>query len=123
MTVKLPIGSDALTFTTYDANNGAAGGGNLLSEQKATVTIVQGVANGPGGAFTIVLDANAAIMTVNGSGSCQNGPVGSSFGSVGTTPVTFSVAYTDPHGNTIVAPGLPKLSVTTSGVTGGTIGV
>lgn len=123
MTVKLPIGSDGLTFTTYDANNGAAGGGNVLSEQKSTVTIVQGVANGPGGAFTIVLDGNASTMTVSGSGSCQNGPVGASFGSVGTTPVSFSVAYTDPASKTIVSPGLPKLSVTTSGVTGGTIGV
>ncbi|MEA2666214.1 MAG: hypothetical protein QOI11_3158 [Candidatus Eremiobacteraeota bacterium] len=123
MTVKLPIGSDGLTFTTYDANNGAAGGGNLLSEQKSTVTIVQGVANGPGGAFTITLDANAATMTVSGSGACQNGPIGSSFGSVGTTPVGFSVAYTDPAGKTIVSPGLPKLSVTATGVAGGTIGV
>jgi hypothetical protein len=123
MTVKLPIGSDGLTFTTYDANNGASGGGNILSEQKSTVTIVQGVANGPGGAFSIVLDGNASTMTVSGSGSCQNGPVGASFGSVGTTPVNFSVAYTDPASKTIVTPGLPKLSVTTSGVTGGTIGV
>jgi hypothetical protein len=123
MTVKLPIGSDGLTFTTYDANNGASGGGNILSEQKSTVTIVQGVANGPGGAFSIVLDGNASTMTVSGSGSCQNGPVGASFGSVGTTPVSFSVAYTDPASKTIVSPGLPKLSVTTSGVAGGTIGV
>ncbi len=123
MVVKLPIGSDAITFTTYDANNGAAGGGNVLSEQKSTVTIVQGVANGPGGAFSVVLDANAATMTVSGSGSCQNGPVGSSFGSVGTTPVSFSVSYTDPATKTIVTPGLPKLSVSATGVTGGTIGV
>lgn len=125
MTVKLPIGTDGVTFTTYDASNGASGGGNVLSKQNATVTIVQGVANGPGGAFTIVLDANAATMTVNGSGSCQNGPVGSSFGSVGTTPVSFTVAYTDPAGKTVGTGvvGQPKLSVTTSGVTGGTIGV
>jgi hypothetical protein len=123
MTVKLPIGSDGLTFTTYDANNGAAGGGNVLSEQQSTVTIVQGVANGPGGAFTITLDANASTMTVSGSGSCENGPVGGSFGSVGTTPVNFSVAYTDPAGKTVVSPGQPKLSVTATGVTGGSIGV
>ncbi len=95
----------------------------MLSEQKSTETIVQGVANGPGGAFSIVLDANASTMTVSGSGSCENGPVGASFGSVGTTPVNFNVAYTDPASKTIVGPGLPKLSVTTSGVTGGTIGV
>ena len=123
MTVQLPIGSDAVTIITYDATGGAAGGGNVLSEQKTTVTIVQGVANGPGGAFSVVLDGNAATLTVNGSGSCESGPVGASFGSVGTTPVTFNVAYTDPAGKTLAGPGLPKLGVTATGVTGGTIAV
>ncbi len=62
-------------------------------------------------------------MTVSGNGSCQSGPIGSAFGSVGTTPVTFTVAYTDAATKAIVTPGLPKLSVSATSVTGGTIGV
>ena len=37
--------------------------------------------------------------------------------------MTFNVAYADADGGTVVAPGLPKLSVTATGVTGGSIGV
>ena len=114
--VPLPPGSDTITVTAYDNTGGT---GNTLSQQVQTFTVSTGVTN----SFSLVLDANAAAMVVSGSGSCQNGPIGSSFGTVGTTPVTFSVAYTDAAGKTIVAPGLPHVSVVASGVSGGTIGV
>lgn len=115
-TFQVPIGDDTMTLTSWDATGGT---GNALSQQISTQWVQQGVTN----TFAISLDANAATIAVSGSGSCQNGLVGASFGSVGTTPVSFSVAYTDPAGKTIVSPGQPTLAVTTTGVTGGTIGV
>jgi hypothetical protein len=91
------------------------------------------VAAGVANSFNLTLDANVSVMTVNGSGSCQAGPVGAAFGAVGTTPVTFTVSNTDLAGKTIVGPGLPTLEVqdntatyqTASGTingTGGTVG-
>lgn len=126
VTMHVPPGSDTFTFTTYDA---AGGTGNILSQQQQTLTVVAAVAN----SFNITFDANAAVMTISGSGSCQNGPIGSVFGSVGTSPISFSVAYTDPATKAIVAPGIPKLEIqdnggtfqTSSGTingTGGTVG-
>jgi len=123
--ILIPPGSDNLTFSLYDNTNAT---GNILSQQIQTLTVTVGTSN----SFNVIFDANANIMTVNGSGSCQNGPIGAVFGSVGTTPVTFSVAYTDLAGKTIVAPGIPVLAIqdntatyqTASGTingTGGTI--
>jgi len=123
--ILIPPGSDNLTFSLYDNTNAT---GNILSQQIQTLTVTVGTSN----SFNVIFDANANIMTVNGSGSCQNGPIGAVFGSVGTTPVTFSVAYTDLAGKTIVAPGTPVLAIqdntatyqTASGTingTGGTI--
>ncbi len=105
---QLPIGDNTLTLSSWSA---ASGGGNKLSQQIATVWTQQGVANGPTGQYAISLDANAATITLNGSQPCQNGTVGSVFGSVGTTAVNFSAAYTDLKGRTIVAPGLPQLAI------------
>jgi hypothetical protein len=132
VSMQVPPGNDTFTFTTYDT---ATGTGNILSQQIKTLTVVVGKANSPTSdpAFNIIFDANLGVMTVNGSGSCQQGPVGAAFGSVGTTPVNFSVAYTDPATKTIVGPGLPKLQIqdntatyqSTSGTingTGGTVG-
>ncbi len=121
--IKLPPGTDNVTFSACDVTGGTCAGpgasGNILSQQIQNLTVQAGTTN----SFNVTFDANAATLTVNGSGSCSNGAVGASFGSVGTTPVNFNVAYTDGAGKAVVAPGLPKLSVTTSGVTGGTIGV
>ncbi len=120
--IQLYIGNDTLHVRSYDA---AGGTGNALSSQNPVLSVVEGRNN----IYLFALDANAATISINGSGSCEAGAVGSSFGSVGTTPVTFSVAYTDPAGKTIVGPGLPLLNVggtTTSGTiagTGGTVGV
>ena len=118
--VKLPPGTDDVTIAAYD---GTAGSGNVLSQQIRTFTVVAGGSASAANQFSVTLDANAATMTVSGTGSCQNGPIGASYGSVGTTPVNFNVGYTDAAGKTVVAPGLPKLSVTATGVTGGTIGI
>jgi hypothetical protein len=118
LTVPLPPGTDTLTMSTYASNNGT---GIALSEQIQTFTVVVGGLN----SFSVTFDANAATMTVNGSGSCANGPVGTAFGVVGTTPTTFSVAFTDASAKTIVTPGLPIISVngsTTSGTITGTGG-
>jgi hypothetical protein len=125
--IKLPPGTDNLTVSAQDASS------HILSQQIQTLTVVAAQAN----SFSMTLDANittpSGSMTVNGSGSCQNGPVGTAFGSVGSSPITFTVAYTDAAGQTIRAPGLPKLEIqdnvgtyqTASGTingTGGTVG-
>jgi hypothetical protein len=123
LTIKLPPGTDNLTMAAEDSSN------NVLSQQIATFTVVVATANN----FSTVLDANLGVMTVNGSGSCQSGPVGAAFGSVGTSPITFNVTYVDPAGASVRAPGLPKLEIqdntatyqTASGTvngTGGTVG-
>jgi hypothetical protein len=124
--ITMYVGSDTVAINAYDASNGT---GNVLSEQNAVEPVVAGVAN----SFAISLDANAATMVVSSSGSCSTGAVGSSFGGVGTSSQTFTVAYTDPAGKTIVGPGLPSLAIlgndsayhTDSGTisaTGGTVG-
>ncbi|MEA2718735.1 MAG: hypothetical protein QOJ39_599, partial [Candidatus Eremiobacteraeota bacterium] len=101
LAIKLPPGTDNLTIAAEDSAS------HVLSQQIATFTVVVATANN----FSTVLDANLGVMTVNGSGSCQNGPVGAAFGSVGTTPITFNVAYTDQAGAAVRAPGLPKLEI------------
>jgi hypothetical protein len=122
---QMPIGIDATAIKSWDANGGT---GNVLSAQVATLTTVQGVAN----SFGVSLDANANSIAITGSGNCAVGTVasGTTFGSVGTSPVTFNVAYTDPAGKTIVPPGLPLLQIedntstyrSTSGTINGTGG-
>jgi hypothetical protein len=123
---QMPIGIDTVTIASWDANGAT---GNKLSQQVATLTMLQGVTN----IFGVSLDANAAAATITATGACQSGTVGSSYGSVGTTPQTFGVTFTDADGKTIVAPGLPTIEIlgndaayhTTSGTingTGGTVG-
>lgn len=124
MTLALPPGSDNLTFTTYDNTNGT---GNVLSQQEQTLTITVGQAN----TFSVTFDANANTMTIASSTNfCQSGNIGAVFGSVGTSPVSFAVSYTDAAGKTILSPGLPKLEIedntstyqTSSGTINGTGG-
>ena len=116
-TFQVPIGDDTMTLTSWDATGGT---GNKLSQSISTQWAQQGVTN----SFAISLDANAATITVSGTAACTSGgSVGTAYGSVGTSPATFTVAYTDAAGKTIVSPGQPALNVTTSGVTGGTLGV
>jgi hypothetical protein len=106
--LQLPPGTDQTVVTAYDNTGGT---GNILSQQTQNLTVVVAAAN----SFSMVLDANittpSGSMTVNGNGSCQTGPVGAAFGSVGTSPISFTVAYTDAQNKTIVAPGLPKLQI------------
>lgn len=128
VTVLLPPGTDNMTISLYDA---AGATGNVLSQQINTYTVTVGKLN----SFNITFDANLGQMTVSGSGSCQAGPVGAAFGSVGTTPVTFTISYTDPAGKTIPSgvAGQPKIQIqdntatyqSSSGTingTGGTVG-
>ncbi len=107
---QLPIGINTITVTAWSANGGT---GSTLSQQVSTVTTVQGAAN----AYAISLDANASTMTVSGTAACATGAVGATFGSVGTSPVTFNVAFTDPAGKTITAPGLPTIEIQDNGGT------
>ncbi len=110
VTLKLPPGSDDVTITACSVTGGCTLTSNptkVLSQQRQTLTVVVATSN----SFNVVLDANVSIMTVNGSGSCQSGPVGAAFGSVGTTPVTFTLSNTDTAGKTIVTPGLPKIEI------------
>jgi hypothetical protein len=100
----VPPGNDSITVKLWDTNGGT---GSILSQQIQTLAVVVGTNN----SFNMTFDANSALMVVNGSGSCQNGPVGTAFGSVGTSPITYTVAYTDAAGKTIVAPGVPILEI------------
>ncbi len=112
VTLKLPPGTDNVTVSACDVTGGtciAPGtvSGNVLSQQIQDLSVAAGTTN----SFTMTLDANAATIALNGSQPCQNGNVGSVFGSVGTTPVTFNAAYTDAATKTIVAPGMPVLQI------------
>ncbi|HET7812838.1 MAG TPA: hypothetical protein VFL13_00540, partial [Candidatus Baltobacteraceae bacterium] len=73
-----------------------------------------------------------AAVAITASGYCQTGAVGSVYPSVGTSPVTYGVTFTDAAGKTVVAPGLPTIEIqdntstyqSTSGTintTGGTV--
>ena len=110
MPIKLPPGTDNITISAYDT---AGGTGNVLSQQIATFTVVAAAVN----SFNIVLDAQlttpSGSLIVNGSQPCQNGTVGTTFGTVGTSAVTFNVAYTDAAGKTIPTGvvGQPKLQI------------
>jgi hypothetical protein len=128
--IKLPPGTDNMTMTAYDNTGGT---GNILSQQIQNFTVTAGGSASGSNNFSTTLDANINTLVVNGSGSCQGGTVGSVFGSVGTSPVTFTISLTDPAGKTPVAPGMPKLEIqdntatyqTSSGTingTGGTVG-
>jgi hypothetical protein len=122
--IKLPPGVDNITITASDNTGGS---GNVLSQQIATFTVVAATAN----SFNIVLDAQittpSGSLTINGSGACQNGPVGAAYGAVGTSAVTFNVAYTDAANKTIPTGvvGQPKLQIQDNTATyqsaGGTI--
>ncbi len=110
VTFQLPPGSDNITVTAYDNTGGT---GNVLSQQINNYTVVVGTTN----SFSIVLDANlttpSGSLVVNGSQPCQNGTVGTTFGTVGTSMVSFTVAYTDAAGKTIPSGvvGQPKLQI------------
>ena len=101
LTIKLPPGTDNITMSAQDSSN------NVLSQQVQSFTVVAGIVN----SFSTTLDANAATITVTGTQACQIGTVGSVYGSVGTSPVNFTVSYTDLATKTIVAPGLPVLTI------------
>jgi hypothetical protein len=145
LSIMIPPGIDNLTFSLYDA---AGGTGNILSQQIQSFSVAVGQAN----AFGLIFDANVTTpsgsMLVSSSTSSGNGcqlsaagfgrnpldviQAGSTFTSTGTAAITFSVAYTDAQGKTVVAPGLPKLEIedntstyqTTSGtINGSSVGV
>jgi hypothetical protein len=103
LTIQLPPGSDNVTMSAQDSSS------HVLSQQIQTFAVTVATNN----LFSVTLDANAATMTITGAGFCAVGSVtnGSTFGSVGTQTANFTVAYTDPAGQTIRAPGLPTLSV------------
>jgi hypothetical protein len=119
----VPIGTDTLSIGTYDQPNA---GGNLISQQFTTVTVKQGVANGPPAAgYTFTLDANPKTITVAPPGTgvvCPHNPVQAADSCTinGTSALAFTVTVSDAHG-TIIAnnsiPGSPLLSAS-SGTAG-----
>ena len=118
-TIALPPGTDAMTIAGEDSSN------NVLEQQNPTLTVTAG--NGASGLnnFSVTLDANATAMVISGNQPCQSSQVGSVFGTAGTSPVTFNVAFTDTDGNTVTSPGLPVIEIedntTTYQKTSGTI--
>jgi len=106
--IQLPPGTDNTTVTAYENTGGT---GNILSQQIANFNVVAATAN----SFNIILDANAATLTVSAtSGFCAGSFTVSNaqtVATVGTNSVTFNASYTDPATKTIVGPGLPVLAV------------
>lgn len=109
------VGTDTLSVGTYDQANA---GGNLISQQFTTVTVLQGVANGPPAAgYTFTLDANPSTINISPPGSGVTGSVGSGFTVNGSSALTFTVTVNDAHGTTLTnnaIPGSPVLSATSS---------
>ena len=62
------------------------------------MTVVAGGSATAANQFSVTLDANAADDDGKRQRKLSNGAIGASYGSVGTSPVNFSVAYTDPAG-------------------------
>jgi hypothetical protein len=127
-TINLPLGDDSLTIATYDGFSGGSATGNIISQQRAVASVVQGTLN----TFTFTLDANSGAFTVTApvgvttaSGTnCAGGTItGASDISAtctatitGSAATSFNVVIADAHGSTIPlsAPGAPVLSVTSS---------
>jgi sugar lactone lactonase YvrE len=118
LTASLPVGTDALTIGSYDQPNGAAGGGNRISQQTTTVTIVQGAVNGPPAAgFAITLDANPGAIAVTPPSAGVSGSVGAGFTLGGASAVQFGVTISDADGTALtsnVIPGSPVLSASST---------
>lgn len=118
VSASLPLGADTLSIGTYDQTNA---GGNLISQQFTTVTVLQGTANGPPAAgYTFTLDANPSTITVAPPGTgvvCPHNPIQASDACTinGTSGLAFTVTVNDAHGAGISnnsIPGSPKLSAT-----------
>jgi hypothetical protein len=114
LTASLPVGTDALTIGSYDQPDGAAGGGNLISQQTTTVTIVQGAVNGPPAAgFSITLDASPGTLAVTPPSSGVSGSVGAGFTLSSASAAQFGVTINDVAGTSLTSnaiPGSPVLS-------------
>ncbi len=103
-TFPLPPGTDTLSIAGFDAINA---GGNLLSRQVVTKTVVAGANDFTG--TPITLDAAPGTLSVVG----LSGPTGTypSFSVTGTAPVTFTVSVVDAHGTAFAGqPGLPTIT-------------
>jgi N-acetylneuraminic acid mutarotase len=130
-TIDLPLGDDTLTIAAYDAYSAGQAGGNVISQQNAVASVVQGQAN----TLTFTLDANAGAFTVTppagvtlaSGANCSSATIkGSSDISAtctatitGTNPTNFNVVIADAHGSTIPlnVPGAPVLSAASSNTT------
>ncbi len=127
-TINLPLGDDSLTMATYDGFSGGNATGNVISQQRAVASVIQGALN----TFTFTLDANSGAFTVTApagvttaSGTnCAGGTItgASDISATCTATITgsaatnFNVVIADAHGSTIplTAPGAPVLSVASS---------
>jgi hypothetical protein len=114
LVAQLPIGSDTLQISTYSepqSQTESAPAGALLSQQNATETIVQGVAN----SFPITLDANPNNVAFSATPTSANltGTI-SGLTVHGNGTATATIALTDAAGEPIVGPGAPTLSVTSN---------
>jgi len=127
-TINLPLGDDSLTIATYDGFSGGNATGNIISQQRAVASVMQGTLN----TFTFTLDANSSAITVfppagvtAASGANCTSTVISGASDIsatctvtitGTAATNFTLAVPDGHGSTIplTAPGAPVMSVTSS---------
>ena len=115
VTLKLPPGTDNVTISACDVTGGTCAGtsptGNILSQQITSFAVVVATAN----SFSVTLDANAGTMAVTATSGFCSGTFtvvnSGSVATVGTTAITFTTAYADLATKTIVAPGLPLLTV------------
>jgi N-acetylneuraminic acid mutarotase len=127
-TVNLPLGDDSLTIATYDGFSGGNATGNIISQQRAVASVVQGTLN----SFSFTLDANSSAITVfvPAGVTAASGPNCTSTVITGTSDISatctatitgmaatnFTLAIPDSHGSNIPlsAPGAPVVSVTSS---------
>jgi hypothetical protein len=103
-TFPLPPGTDTLSIAGFDGLNA---GGNLLSRQIVTKTVVVGANDFTG--TPITLDAVPGAISV----VALSGPTGTypAFSVSGTAPVTFTVSVVDAHGTAFAGqPGVPTIT-------------
>ena len=117
VTMKLPPGTDNVTISavTSPAGHHAGYGHAATSFRSRSPTLPSSPRRRTRSTScsTPDLTTPSGSLVVNGSQPCQNGTVGTTFGTVGTTPVSFTVAYTDAAGKTIPSGvvGQPKLQI------------
>jgi hypothetical protein len=109
VTLAAPIGSDALTITTYDGANGT---GHVLSKGTVTSVVVAGQTNSVG--LTLQALPQSVLISIAPGQTGVTGNQTTGFTLQGTGAKTFVIAALDAAGDVIVGPGAPAIAVVPS---------